>query len=306
MGKDIEYVDPDSLVVIGLDTDHREGDHPLYDPRVHYDLDEAMIKNIMAYGVQVPVMAREEAGKLLVVDGRQRVRHAREAAKRQGSAGEYAVKIPVNRVRADDARVVGIMVLANEIRRGDEILEKALRAARLYDLCGDYNEVAITFGRTPQTIKNWMNLVEADPAVHAAVREGKITAAAAIEIAHFERDKQKEALDRLLRAASRTAENDAAASAGKVDASAAAAVAAAAPKVSDSAVRRDREEQGLRRPHLGIKKGWLRAALKTQAASELPDEDKAILSWFLTGEAEKGSWIENFVWEVNKEIGGES
>jgi ParB family chromosome partitioning protein len=111
--KNITYLDPNHIVIVGIDTAATTED-TLYDERIDLDVDINLVKNIMVYGVQQPVLVRAEDGDVIVVDGRQRVRAAREANKQFRAAGEVEVKVPVLSVRGDDRRVTGIMISANE------------------------------------------------------------------------------------------------------------------------------------------------------------------------------------------------
>ncbi|WYX51237.1 hypothetical protein WJ977_00655 [Achromobacter xylosoxidans] len=70
--------------------------HSLYDERIQLPLDEAITLNIMALGVREPILVWKdpETGKVLVVDGRQRVRHAIEANRRLAERGEPPILVP--------------------------------------------------------------------------------------------------------------------------------------------------------------------------------------------------------------------
>jgi ParB/RepB/Spo0J family partition protein len=271
-----DYADPFDLIIVGLDTEDGHT-HPLFDERVFLELNESFVRNVIVYGVQQSVLVREEAGKKYVVAGRQRVRAAREASKRADAAGEHGFKVPIRRVVAEDVRVAGIGISENEIREDDDVLTRAKKAARLLNQLHDENEVAIAFGKTPTTIRNWMRLVEADPAVHQAIREGRISASAGIEIAGKPREEQKELLDRLVRMGE---------SKGK--------------PASESMAKKATDKT--RKPQPGVKRTWLRRALQTERAEALTDEQRGVLEWIVTGEAEKGSWYDEFQWDAAAEI----
>lgn len=278
MSREVNYYDPTHLVIVGLDVE--EDGSPLNDERSTWDVDEAMVKNIMVYGIQQPVLVRQESGKTYVVDGRQRVKAARTAAHRQDEAGEYGTKVPCIEVKGDDGRVSGIMVSTNEIRQDDDILTKAAKAARLFDLVGDKEEVALAFGRSTKTIDNWTRLLTADPAVHEAIREGKISAAVGITLSAKSRQDQIQALDQIL--------SDSPATTNK-------------PKTEKS--ESPKKSSSPSREHPGIKKGWLRKALKTDVFANLATEDQEVLSWFLHGSAPKGHWLDDFTWKADEEMG---
>ena len=279
MAREIKYIAPDQLVIMGLDL--VEEDNPLNDERAVGKVDEAMVRNVMIYGIQLPVLVRYEAGRAYVVDGRQRVKAAREATKRQDAAGEHLTKVPCIEVKADDARVGGIMISTNEIRRNDKVLMKARKAARLLDMVGNKEEVALAFGRSTKTIDNWMKLLQADPVIHEAIEGGKISAAVGIQLSNKTREEQVQALDQILSAGPGTENGP---SGDKT----------APKKASDGEAA-----QG----HQGVKKGWLRKALKTDTFHRLEPEHQEVLSWILSGYAPQGHWVEQFAWNADEELG---
>ncbi len=291
MGREIKYVDPHLLIIVGLDEEDESS--PLVDERAALPIDENLVRNIMVYGVIQPATIRMEAGKMFVVDGRQRVKAARVAVGRQSEAGEFTTKVPCITVSGDDTRVGGIMISSNELRQNDEVLIKARKAARLLGQCGDKDEVAIAFGRSTKTISNWLKLLSADPRIHEAIREGKISPNVGIKLAGKSRQEQIVALDQLL-APSPASGGGASSQTGGSGGEGTGSTPAPLPSGGGASSSRP-----------GVKKVWLRKALKTEAAKTLSDEDRAVLEWFLTGQAQKDSWLDTFVWDVENEMGGE-
>lgn len=302
--KEIEYVNPNDLVIVGLDT--MDGpEHPLWDVRAMWETSESLAKNIMVYGVLDPVKVRQEAEKIFVVDGRQRVKAARRAAEFQGGAGEHSVKVPIRFTIADNKRIAGVMVSSNEQRFENDILSRAQSAARLHDQLGDIDEVAIAFGKTKTTIKNWFSLLEADVRVHEAIKADKISASAAIELSRYPRDEQKVILDRLLRARDRVEGAPPVTVTGK-DVSE--ALQEEGKKAHTSETNASATPlQPTKRSHnqVGIKRTWMRKALQTERAKTLTEEQRALLHWFATGEAEKGAWFDDFAFEAGAELEGQ-
>lgn len=285
----LEWIDPVDLVIIGLDTEHRSiSDHPLYDERVLLELDAPLVKNIMVYGVQLPVIVRQEGGTFYVVDGRQRVRASRAANAEFRRAGEHIIHVPCRLSQGDDNRVQGIMISTNEHRRNDDILGKARKAAQRMDQCGDINQVAVDFGRSTKTIRNWLSLAKADPRIHAAIMTGTISSSAGVEISRRPRAEQRDLLDTTVRASQATpgatggTVSEAAAKVARKGASRAAGVTARVQK--------------------GIKRIWLRKALKTAAAGALSDDQRKVLEWFTEGTAEQGDWFHKFRFDVESEL----
>ena len=298
MSREIHYVDPQSVTIIGLDTEDNES-HPLFDERVFSPVEETLVRNIQVYGVQQPVIVREIDGVTAVVDGRQRTRATREAARRAVEAGEVPPKLPICSIKADDKRVQGIMVSTNELRRDDDILVKAAKAQRHLDLVGDIEEVAIAFGRTSQTIRQWLSLLEADSRLHSAVRAGKIAATAACDLAKRPREEQLAVVDKLINGA----DGDTPVSRAQVKSfieslsdDNKSEPAAGKPKTPKAAQAKGGQS--------GITRGWLRKALKTQAASGLTSGQRGVLEWFATGESAKGTWFDQFQWDAQSEMDG--
>jgi ParB family chromosome partitioning protein len=186
-------VDPSTLVIIGLDTDDDKS-HPLYDPRNELPMDEAMVFNIMRYGVIQTVSIKREGDSPVVVDGRQRVRCAREANKRLEAEGKMPIKVTVKMKRGNEHELFGVMVSANEHRRQDGVLAKADKAGRMLEMGADIKEVAIAFGVTEQAVRNWLALLDVSSNVRKAVETGTISPSAAAKLSTLSRDEQNEAL----------------------------------------------------------------------------------------------------------------
>jgi ParB family chromosome partitioning protein len=309
----IEYMNADDLVIVGLDTPDDES-HPLYDERAMLPVDDNLVKNILFYGIQMPVIVRKEAGTVYVVDGRQRVKAARVAAGRASQAGEYAVRVPVKEARGNDGRMTGIMVSTNEQRQDDDAITRAFKATRLLALVGDIDEVCVAFGRSKTTIKNWLSLSGAHPKVHEAVRSKIVSTQAAVEISKLPRDQQLDALAKLTRGAERvseaeakklrrelmgsTASADTTATAGAGDV----AVPTPAPSSQSTPTAKKTTGPGRQAVQQGIKRSWLRKALKTKAAEGLDDDQRKVLEWFAWGKSEAGDWFDDFVFEAEGEM----
>lgn len=185
-------VEPEKLKII---TDPA---HPLYDKRVELPLDENMVKNIMVHGVKVAINIKREGEDYIVVAGRQRVKSAIEANKRLKKEGKEPIKLRAFMEKGDEADMYGVLVLENELRHDDSPMSKAQKAAKLLSMGKTEAEVAVTFGCTTATIKNWCRLLEASPKVRKAVDDGKLTATAACKLAALKPEEQDEALEEVL------------------------------------------------------------------------------------------------------------
>lgn len=185
-------VDPDNLIIVGGDTPDKKS--PLYDERVNLPVSESLVKNIMVYGVLEPVLVRKNAHEdFEVVDGRQRVRAAREANRRLREAGRDAeiVRVPIVIKRAEGSQLAGMMVSANEIRQEDTPLAKARKASRLIGLGRTEEEIATIFGVTSTTIGNWLRLLNLTPELLSQVEQGNVSAKNAAQVAKAPEEVQR-------------------------------------------------------------------------------------------------------------------
>ncbi len=189
-------VDPDTLTVIGLDT--KDGpEHPLYDERIHLPIDSALVNSLKARGNKVPIVVRKNGDVIEVVDGRQRVRCGRAANEELVAEGKTPIRIKAIVERGSDGDMFGVLILSNEIRQSDGPLAKAEKLRRYLDMGYTEDEAAITFGVTKQAVKNWLTLLELDPAVRNAVEAGTISATAASKLGSLSKQEQKESLKKL-------------------------------------------------------------------------------------------------------------
>lgn len=153
-------------------------EHALYDERVDLPLDDAMVRNIMAFGVLEPVIVTRDPndGAVMVVDGRQRVRHTLEANKRLHAQGLPLLLVPaVTRKGDNDATIMGIMVATNELRQADPHMVRAAKMQRLKNLGQDDDAVALAFGVNKLTVQNTLALLDCSKPVQKAVESNLVS-----------------------------------------------------------------------------------------------------------------------------------
>lgn len=195
-------VDPEELVIIGgkhanggsgkYDTDHtrrRVGAsdtdpkaHVLFKDSIFTKLDQDTVDTMKTpnVGVVEQIQVRRDGGKLVVVNGRTRVRHAREANKQLLAADPPCkpVRVLCKQVFGDDGLVLGISIVANEHRRQPTVIEKARDCAAWLALGYSPKDAGTQFKVDVQTIRIWLHVLETIPAAQQAVDEGKLSAAA--------------------------------------------------------------------------------------------------------------------------------
>lgn len=186
-------VTPEELEVI---TDPK---HPLYDPRVEREPNEALILSIMRNGIIVPLVITPDGDKVYVTDGRQRRAAAIEANKRLKKEGGRPVVCPCVWRRGDEKKLYEIQVTTNALRHGDSALESARKMSHLLDLNGgDRDATALAFGVTQPTLKAHLALLDCAPAVQKAVESGKVAATIATKLAKLPKDEQVATLDKMI------------------------------------------------------------------------------------------------------------
>lgn len=176
--------------------------HPLYDERIHLPLDEAMVLNIMEYGVLQPIMVWKdpETGLTCVVAGRQRVRHALEANVRLLAEGKDTLQVPGVVKRGSAVRMSGYRDSENEIRQADTPLGRARKMSGHMDRGHDEDDLALMFGCTVKTVRETLALLECTQAVQQAVESGSITATTARQLGDLPPEEQREKVAELQQA----------------------------------------------------------------------------------------------------------
>jgi len=204
--RDAYMFDPDDLVLV---TDEKS---PLYDERVHLEVSESLVLNMMhapdgvPQGVLEPItVARNtETGKVEVVIGRQRVKAAREANKRLKKQGVEQFRVPAMIQRVNAYRGMGMIISENEHRQDDTPLGRARKMQRYLELGRDESEVAVLFGVSAASVKNLLSLLDAPAAVRNAVEAGKITVSDGYKLAKLDPAEAREKVAELQEKAPRT------------------------------------------------------------------------------------------------------
>lgn len=186
-------MDPDDLELV------EDKDHQLYDERVKWPVSERLVLSIMARGVRVPVKVIKDGEDVLVVDGRQRVKAAREANKRLKAKGDEPVLVRI--VRGDKGESMEDAALdvleLNEIRQASTLVIKMRHAKRLMAKGHSEEAVARACGITTQTLDGWMKLLAASKEVIEAVEMERVPLTTALkDIVPLARDKQAAAVEK--------------------------------------------------------------------------------------------------------------
>lgn len=173
---DVFMMEPTDLTIVGLDTDDGP-ENPLWDERINLKVSEAMVNNMMLLGVLETVLVTKVNGSPVVIDGRQRVRAAREANKRFAAVGsDKHILVPCMVRKGGELSLVGAGYSANEIRQNNDALTNARNLERFINMGGTEKEAAVYFGVTTQTISNWLKVACASVEEQKAIADGAMSA----------------------------------------------------------------------------------------------------------------------------------
>jgi len=191
-GSSTFYMDPDELIIVGLDTPDG-AEHPQWDERIELPIDERLVASISKHGVIEPVKVYKDGNRPIVWDGRQRVKAAREINRRRSEHGLSTITIRcLVSTRENEQSLAGMMVAANEIKQSDSIEVKVAKARRLEALGMSMLDIAVEFGVTVQTINTWLKLGATPEPVQKAVATGEMSIGEAIQNAELPRKQQVE------------------------------------------------------------------------------------------------------------------
>lgn len=197
------YVDPSDVDLQGIDYESGPED-PCYNPRNKEPVNAGLVQSIMRLGVLEPIGVVKRGERLSVLYGNQRVRAARAATEEHKAAGvKTQILIPcLTPMRGlDDAQLGEAAIAENEHRRESSALTKSeLASVQLRRKGGDFKEAAQAFGLSVPKFRALISLKESAPEVKTALRAGRLSASAAIEVASLPKDKQAERLETIISA----------------------------------------------------------------------------------------------------------
>lgn len=172
--------------------------HPLYQARVNLPVNENLVRSMMVKGFRSIVIVRRDGENALVVDGRQRVKAAREANKRLKAEGKEPLKVRAYQEKGDEADLFGVMVLSNKGRQDDDPMSEARELKRFIDMGRSDEEAAAIFCKPKSWVRQTLQLFDLAPKVQKAVTDGKVSVSAAVKLVNLDSADQVERLDELL------------------------------------------------------------------------------------------------------------
>lgn len=282
------FLAPDDLTIIGLDTDDGP-EHPMYDERINNSLDAQTMDDIRTHGILQNVRVCRDGDGYIVVDGRQRVRLAREINKVDKRDEETMIRVPVVIARADEIGLMRQAFAANEHRTADDPVTRALKMQRMLDRGAPMKAVAVTFRfRNVTEAKAALSVLDLSAAGSEALKAGRISYAAALELAKAPRKDQEAALNVLLGDGADAAPTPAAVEDENAEPSPVeAAPASRSGTGSPTAAQIRRVTQGKAAGTRGVDRRRLQRMLDDSAfATAIGDTAKAVITWLTTGDPE--------------------
>lgn len=199
-------VDPDNIVIIGVDTDDGP-EHELYQEGLKRPLDQAMVASVIEHGVLEAISVRKNGSFVEAVTGRHRTLWARAANEKLASAGGEPRLVPCI-VKRLDTKTAGLqMVVENEHRKQpDDPIVRARHAQRMITNGHDTKSAARAFNVSPQAISQRLKLLDLAAPVQKMLEAGQLSASAASTLAPLEHKVQVERAKELVAAGGGVAE----------------------------------------------------------------------------------------------------
>ncbi len=185
--------DPENFVIPGIDTKDKS---VLPDFRNTKPLNAERMRDINERGILQPVLIRWVDGKKEIVEGRQRIRHAREINRlRRIDDNPVMVKVPWCVKEGNDRASILNAIAANAHRDGDEPHETARRIIQLSDAGYTEEELAKAYGYTTHNVSFMLRYKKLEDKIQKAVETGELKFTAAMQWAGMSGKKQLEAFD---------------------------------------------------------------------------------------------------------------
>jgi len=188
-------ISPQDVYIYGLDTEENNPESPFYDERISLPIDPNKVKNVLALGVHVPLLLKKAkkgdcaeipSGSLVAVDGRQRIRWAREANVLLEAQGEPPILLKYELETGSDAEIEAVSVATNAAREEDSLMVRARKAKRLCDRGYTVAQVAVHSATSAQTVRNWLKVIELPKVLQTEIDKGSVTMTAALKLGKAE------------------------------------------------------------------------------------------------------------------------
>ncbi len=207
---DAQSIDPMELCIVGgqslpegergpHDTEWDPA-HPLHAHDLLNPLSEADVESVFQHGVIVPIEVVRYGDLPVVSLGRGRVRKARLANIRRKAAKMDPITVKLTIVRiTDGVQLLSRMIDENLRRKTVGVLDQIDLAKQMMARGATEEQVAAKFEISKGRFNAWLRLEDnGSEKVRAALKDNRLSASAAIELASLDKEKQDETLEKLL------------------------------------------------------------------------------------------------------------
>lgn len=183
---------PEDLTIIGLDTKHKKGEHPLWDKRANNPPREDLVLAMLRFGWHGAITVVKDGDMTVVDDGKQRTIAAREANRRLEESGEERrIRVVcLSPVKGEDAKKAAVMAMMNEHRTVDDMIERARKMENMLRFEASIEDVAVAFGETQQTVNNCLKTLECHSSIIKAAERGEVAPSVLVALSALSRDEQ--------------------------------------------------------------------------------------------------------------------
>lgn len=204
----------DDIVIIGLDTKHKEGEHKLWCRRIFNPLDEGMVANVDKYKVRSPIKVKKIDAQMIEEDpllegllgkyiagwGRTRTRWARAATlrRRKRRAADPLVRVPAiiveRHVTFDE--LARESKLENAVRVQTNPIQEALDIQAMIDDGEPLEQIRIAYGlKTAGALAAKRRVLKLCDSAQSALISGKISTSAALRLVKYDHEEQESRLE---------------------------------------------------------------------------------------------------------------
>lgn len=206
----------EQILIIGVDTKHKEGQHRLWDRRNENELDEGMVENVAVNGVRTPTKVKKISRKMVAEDplleekhvgmfmmawGRTRTRWARAAMKLPSRRGKPPIRVPALVSEADIGELAKEAKQENAVRVQTDPIQEALDIKQMREQGYSIDEIRTSYGlKTDAQVHGKLRILKLSETVQDALRAKKISLFAAMRLVKYDDDEQDSRLADMLAA----------------------------------------------------------------------------------------------------------
>jgi hypothetical protein len=200
LGGETPHIDPNKIVIVGLDIKETAENWPAFCSRAEDELEDDWVDDIRTNGVRVAVDCYRDGNTLVALDGRRRIRAARKVWAEQAKKGiAEAERVNIRVViRRGDPFGLFAYNIGSESRKERTPSQRAALMTHAQKFGASIDAIAKLFNVTGQTVRNTLGILDLQPDVVKAVDEGLMPLREAIKMGSMPRDEQKELLKTLV------------------------------------------------------------------------------------------------------------